>query len=541
MPFTLGELLELPVVATARPEVVHGHHLLGREIRWVHTSEIYEIAPLLKGGEVLLTTGLGLVGASPDQLRGYIADLAGRGVAALVLELGRTFTTCPPAMLEAAREHELPLVVLHGVVPFVEVTETVHQLLIEREVESLRRSEHVNARLTETLLSGSGLRELLECIAELAGRPALLLAGDGRVVAAGGDPELRKRVVRGDGRPGRERNGSPTGLPPGQRTTVVVFGVEWGHLLLVGPPDPANEPVLERGAVAIALELVRTGGLAPARRQARRELLRDIALNRFRSAAELEARAEAVGISCRRGERLVAVCLGVDKATSEQAALNAATEAARQVFGAALVADVDDDVLLAGAARCPDDAALRQLLHRIADTVDAELAATTGGHAVAVTAGPPVSDVAGLVRAVSAAREASALARRLGAGGRVLLASDMAVHQLLARLIDDPELERFVAEQLGPLLEHDARHGRDLVRTLDAYLANGMSKTRTAEALGIRRQTLYARLRRIEALLGELDLRQRERRTALDLALVAWRLRTSALTHRPAGATGLAS
>jgi purine catabolism regulator len=62
MGLNLQELLDLPVLRRARPEVVVGSHLEARPVRWVHTSEIYEISPLLKGGEVLLTTGLGLVG-----------------------------------------------------------------------------------------------------------------------------------------------------------------------------------------------------------------------------------------------------------------------------------------------------------------------------------------------------------------------------------------------------------------------------------------------------------------------------------------------
>src|SRR5215213_1646123 len=57
MGLNLQELLDLPVLRRARPEVVVGSHLEARPVRWVHTSEIYEISPLLKGGEVLLTTG----------------------------------------------------------------------------------------------------------------------------------------------------------------------------------------------------------------------------------------------------------------------------------------------------------------------------------------------------------------------------------------------------------------------------------------------------------------------------------------------------
>jgi purine catabolism regulator len=517
MALTLTDLLALPVLTRARPQVVHGEHLERREVRWVHTSEIYDIGPLLKGGEVLLTTGLGLVGASPEQVRSYAAGLAARGVTALCLELGRTFAATPQPLADAAKEHDLPLVVFHGVIPFIEVTETVHQLLITREVEGLRAAELVSAELTDSLLAGGGLPGLLRRVATLAGCPATLVSGEGRVVASSEE----------DG--GRSKPGVHD--PYSARRPVEVFGVEWGHLVLHGGHGRQRDIVLERGVVAVALELVHSGGLAPARRQAGRELLRDIARNRFGSVGELAARAAAVGLTPRPGQVLVAVCFGVDPGTSTRAAVNAATEAGRRVFGTALVADVDEDVLLAGATAAGTDTALRRVLGQLADAIDSELAATTGGHAVAVAAGPSVADVSGLVRSVREAREASALARRLGTGVRLLLAPDVGVHRLLSRLVGDPQLERFVDEQLGVLLEYDARHGADLVRSLDAYLGHGLSKTRTADALGVRRQTLYNRLERIQSLLGGLDLSQRERRTALDLALVAWRLRSSAATY----------
>ena len=45
-------------------------------------------------------------------------------------------------------------------------------------------------------------------------------------------------------------------------------------------------------------------------------------------------------------------------------------------------------------------------------------------------------------------------------------------------------------------------------------------------------ETLYARLERISRLLGGLDIEARQARTALDLALVSWRMRASAVTGR---------
>ena len=103
MALTVADLLALPVIQAARAEVLSGADLHLRQVRWVHTSEIYEIAPLLRGGEVLLTTGLGLVGHTPDAMADYVRALARRGVAALVLELGRTFPHAPGSVVSSAR------------------------------------------------------------------------------------------------------------------------------------------------------------------------------------------------------------------------------------------------------------------------------------------------------------------------------------------------------------------------------------------------------------------------------------------------------
>src|SRR3954453_13031214 len=129
---TLAEVLALDVFRRAGPEVVVGEGLLDRPVRWVHTSELAEAAYLLRGGELLLTTGLGITGRGAVGEAAYVAALADRGVAALALELGWTFPEAPRALIRACREHRLPLVVLREIVPFVEMTEQVQAAILER-------------------------------------------------------------------------------------------------------------------------------------------------------------------------------------------------------------------------------------------------------------------------------------------------------------------------------------------------------------------------------------------------------------------------
>ena len=87
---TLAEVLELPVVRRALPEVIAGADALDRELRWAHVIEMADPSDLLKGGELVLTTGIGAGERERDQSR-WIASLLDQGVAAVAVELGSTW------------------------------------------------------------------------------------------------------------------------------------------------------------------------------------------------------------------------------------------------------------------------------------------------------------------------------------------------------------------------------------------------------------------------------------------------------------------
>ena len=57
---TVEMALALPSVRRGLPKVVAGRRNLDRPIRWAHSSEVPDIARLLKGGELLLITGMGI-------------------------------------------------------------------------------------------------------------------------------------------------------------------------------------------------------------------------------------------------------------------------------------------------------------------------------------------------------------------------------------------------------------------------------------------------------------------------------------------------
>jgi len=96
---------------------------------------------------------------------------------------------------------------------------------------------------------------------------------------------------------------------------------------------------------------------------------------------------------------------------------------------------------------------------------------------------------------------------------------DVRLRGLLHLLRDDDRLQTFVERELGPLLEHDSKHGTDLVGVLRIYLAQGRNKSAAADAAHLSRPSFYERLHRIERVLS-VDLDSVESCLSLHVALL---------------------
>lgn len=129
---TLREILALDPIRASEPELLAGHTALDRPVRWVHSSEVYEGANFLDGGELLLTNGFGLMDAAEEVRRRYVRELAARGAAGLAVEVGRSLPAMPAEVVDEARRRELPLLALHRVVPFVRITEAANRAIVAR-------------------------------------------------------------------------------------------------------------------------------------------------------------------------------------------------------------------------------------------------------------------------------------------------------------------------------------------------------------------------------------------------------------------------
>ena len=78
---TVAEVLALDPVRSGAPRVLAGAERLSAPVRWVHVIELAQAAHLLRGGELVLSTGIALPD-DPAGLSRYVAELASVGVSA---------------------------------------------------------------------------------------------------------------------------------------------------------------------------------------------------------------------------------------------------------------------------------------------------------------------------------------------------------------------------------------------------------------------------------------------------------------------------
>ncbi|GAP47584.1 PucR family transcriptional regulator [Streptomyces azureus] len=528
---TVQRALELPGLRSGLPEVLAGADRLGRTVRWVHAGEVPHIASLLKGGELLLTTGYGL-GTRPAEQRAFVRTLAERGIAALVVELGPRFTRLPAALVDTARSAGLPLVQLHREVPFVTVTEEIHTEIVNGHYALLQRAEEVHRRCTQALLGGGGVPQLLGILADFGGNPVFLETADGQLLyAAGAGPEGADPLQVWEGLRGQHKYEPPLtgsvlvdvpGSGPGSggvRARLVMLPVR-------ASLAPVHRMAAERAAGILAVVLMQARQEEELAARGRGDFLTDLAEGRV-TAEDAPAQARVLGFRPGDGPLLPVVMRlgdGLSPGGGWAVLARAVSEELASVGVPALlgVRPVEGRVLVLLGLRSEPERAT------VADRVATALRAGVeragmlrpGGQPPVVVvgvAGGWTAAASGLRHAAETATAAQGLPDRPWYDARRL-----DIDLLLWRLRDHPDLAAFVDRALGPLLEHDRRSRPPLLPTLSTYLAHAGRKAETARELHLNRQTLYNRLARIGELLGT-DLDDPQTVLALSLALRARR------------------
>jgi purine catabolism regulator len=524
----LRDALALPALQGAR--VLAGAAGLGRPIRYVNVMEVPDILDWVKPDELLLTTAYPL---RDDRaaLAELVPRLADRGLAGLAVKPARYLDEVPQVMLAAADRLGFPLLELPPETALADIINAVLGLILNAQALRLERSAAVHERFTAIVLSGGGVREIVQVLAELLDRPVAIMDARGAVLArstafpAHTDLQDWPRLMadRTDGLrwtdlPELNRK---AGLQPIQ-VGAELHGVA---VVLAEQPLLADEQLmaLEQAATIAALHLVQARALAEADHRFQAVCLDELVTGHLADRAVLRERANAFGwdLSLPRAVMVAEIeALGGRRfaelaGTSDEGfACRRIAEAARSVLGRGAIVWERS----AGAAALsggPD-------LHVDAEALQAEAARRLPGAMISVGVGRVQTDPLELRVSYREALRALEVGRRAGGAGRVCLFADLGVDRLLLSC-PTAELEAFFSATLGPLLRYEGAHpGCELTRTLKVFLAADRNVAQTARELFVHYNTVKYRLERLESLLGPFDVA--ERCLTLELATHVGRL-----------------
>ena len=535
----LSQALTLPPFDRAR--VVAGGAGLDRVVTQVNVMEVPDILPWVKPNQLLLTTTYPLRDA-PAALAELVPGLDERGLAGLAIKPARYIDAIPRSMLDAAERHGFPLIELPAESSFDEIINAVLGSILSLQATRLERSARIHARFTRIVLTGGGLREIAQTLADLVERPAAILGPDGIVLAASanaathglGVPGTRGHLVTDEaGLAGRWSPGEaePEAVPVVTRA-IRVDEDRHGAIIVrdVGAGQLGDDGLvaLEHAATVAALRLVQERVLAEADRRFRAVCLEELVTGHVVDAGVLQERALAFGWDLARprtvllaeieelGGRRFAQLAGTAEAARARGRL---TEAAASALGRdAIVWERS----VGAAAILAVDGRGRASIRDVATGLQVEAGRRLPGAVVAVGVGQSCEDPLDLPRSHREALRALVVGRRARGGGQVSLFEDLGLDRLLASC-SEGELAQFCEATLGRLTAYDAAHRADLVRTLEAFLACNGNVATAARSLFVHYNTLRNRLATIEQVLG-LPLEGAEHRLNLGLALRIWRM-----------------
>lgn len=363
--------------------------------------------------------------------------------------------------------------------------ESAHGATVEHQA-AIDRGAAAHELFTAIIFRGGGLEELTAALYDVLAIPAVILDADGQLLASVGYPQRPESLPRVP--PRDPKAGAPKTDREGEWMVIPIDAVHdrLGALALshAAPLSEVNGRIAGRAATVAALLLFWRRSVAETS-------------DRDRSAFLIEAVSRPAGAKPAHlpsgnfsnlpdgGDWRV---LAIRSEVPDRRLLAVLNR--RLVSQHVMHVRYADELVV---AFLPTDPALSAA--DLAPGLAAELEAD-------VTIGEATSST-GLVGLRDAYEEASMCLKVLNSLGRQRTGANRARLGVAGLLLSDSRnLNSFVANELGPVLEYDRLRGTDLTITLDAFFRTNRTVNETAQNLHVHPNTVTQRLARIDHLLG---------------------------------------
>jgi Regulator of polyketide synthase expression len=132
MIITCKSILNLPFIE--KMKVIAGKKGLNNIIRWVHVMEYPQYTKWLKGGELILVSGVAMKDDINDLME-LVRDISSRNVAGLVLNIGPYIKETPREVIELADSLSFPIFELPFEVKFIDISQSICNAIFMSKME----------------------------------------------------------------------------------------------------------------------------------------------------------------------------------------------------------------------------------------------------------------------------------------------------------------------------------------------------------------------------------------------------------------------
>ncbi len=517
---TVQDILEIPDLDL---RLLAGAKSSSNPVRWVHITEVPDPTRWLKGGELLLTTGYGFVGAE-EQQEALLTRLIDHNISGLGFGTGFSFDKVPPVLVRVAEEYGFPLFEVPYHVPFIAITEAVASKIVNEQYSLLQRSLAVHEKLTKIVLEEKGLDAILSTLSALVGCSAVLFDFHGVVLCeAAYRRHLGSELIAdlwhqiGDRRANRQNFAlSVEGVGSGVQVYPVVASHRIGAFLAVvkdsGDFSEYDRIILHNVVTVTALELVKKKAVAETEKRLAGDFFDELIASDLYE-EEIARRLAFFGLDPQAPHLIILV--DVDGAADGE--------------GGAVPPDVKErlhwavdefmarrDVLFISASHGDTVVILVQpgknearAVIAMAAELQASIDQLLPEISVSVGIGRPHRQLVDLRQSYYEASYAIKIRKLKGEPGVIASFDDLGSYGLLLGLQDTLSLEVFYDSVLGKLQEYDEQNTSDLVKSLAFFLEANGHWGDAAEKLYVHRHTLRYRMKRVEEITGrDLDLSQ---------------------------------
>ncbi len=135
-------------------KLVAGKNGIDRVIKWVHYMENPEYIDWLKGGELVLITGV-LIKNNLSLLLNFIKDLNYKNVAGLVINIGPYIEKTPLEVIDMANSFDFPIFELPFQIRFIDISQSICKAIFMSKVEQ----ESMNSFMKSIIYGNSSCSE----------------------------------------------------------------------------------------------------------------------------------------------------------------------------------------------------------------------------------------------------------------------------------------------------------------------------------------------------------------------------------------------